>query len=783
MKNQSASSIHFQRKISEFCDLRIAPLVSQRTLDNIKPYLTSLIIYRKPPPMRMGRIDWQSVSEACGLVDELSAGLKKNLQSGLEAIARWAEKEFSKEDDRPVAKTETRKPAAPSSTLSNRRTAPSSRQGEAAAAASRAKPGLPPKPVEEFPAPLFDWTEDPGDFQQALIYHMRRHGDSYFHLHRAVAGDHPSFDPKTLQTWVKGIKVPRSLDSLEILARIERRYRLPSGYFKEKLPHQSRSASGHEVGSDIGPAERRRLAWHLPDDFNSLPFGKREEILGWVRRVIISGATDYRRFQAAATKQRYAIRFPGISYGGSLSPRADAESFPDDEGDHTTIEDPDLLAGVIDAPPRLAMEMANLIRFKTATLTALGFQRNGVWGEETASQKIEHLGLMFGSLAASPNSAVKGFGVSLGQLTFGLLVFPGIWDWYLQWREKRRGFYTKWEEDMLQVLLGMVRPDTGWIWQHPELAQNVKPIPGLITAAEIATAKADWRIACDTCFKHASQRSKEIQRVSRVHRDPFEPIMSILEAESPLFEYRKITDEIIKRMPNEDRYPRPAAETVRSFLMLRLGLHLGLRQKNLRQLLVCPRGHFPTSERRLEDMKRGEIRWSDRDNGWEVLIPSNAFKNANSSFFGSKPFRLVLPDLQDLYPYLNAYIDRHRGVLLGGADDPGTFFVKTVKTTSKDAAYNQTTFYEAWRLAIQRYGIYNPYTGRGAIKGLLPHGPHNVRDVLATHILKQTGSYEQASYAIQDTPEMIQQHYGRFLPQDKAALAARILNQVWEAAA
>lgn len=29
---------------------------------------------------------------------------------------------------------------------------------------------------------------------------------------------------------------------------------------------------------------------------------------------------------------------------------------------------------------------------------------------------------------------------------------------------------------------------------------------------------------------------------------------------------------------------------------------------------------------------------------------------------------------------------------------------------------------------------------------------------------------------------MAAQHYGRFLPQDKAALAARILNQVWEAA-
>src|SRR3546814_106088 len=145
---------------------------------------------------------------------------------------------------------------------------------------------------------------------------------------------------------------------------------------------------------------------------------------------------------------------------------------------------------------------------------------------------------------------------------------------------------------------------------------------------------------------------------------------------------------------------------------------------------------------------------SDRDGGWEVLIPSVAFKNAGSSFLGAKPFRLVLPDLADLYRYLEAYIRRHRARLLGRAQDPGTFFVKTAKTTSVEAAYNQNTFYEAWRLTIQRYGIYNPFTGNGAIKGLMPHGPHNIRDVLATHILKQTGSYEQASYAIQDTPEM-----------------------------
>ncbi len=104
--------------------------------------------------------------------------------------------------------------------------------------------------------------------------------------------------------------------------------------------------------------------------------------------------------------------------------------------------------------------------------------------------------------------------------------------------------------------------------------------------------------------------------------------------------------------------------------MLRLSLHLGLRQKNPRRFL---------------DFR------SERDGGQKVLIPSNGFKNANASFFG-KPFRLGLPNLQDLYPDLSAYIERHLALLLAGAEDPGTLFVKTVKTTSNDASCYQTTF-------------------------------------------------------------------------------------------
>lgn len=637
--------------------------------------------------------------------------------------------------------------------------------------------GRKPKPVVEFPeAIICEWT-DVACFHEAFVLHLERHADSIGHLHKALSHFGAKIERSTFVQWAAGKKVPTSVKSMAILAMIERRYRLPTGYFRSKLVNKSRAASGHTRLSSVSRSERRRLAWHLPDDFDGRPARERHEILEWVRSVIISGTTDYRRYQAEAAKHRFAIRFPSLTHRRRLR-----NYDPEEGGQSSSGGELELAVARADAPPLLEAEMTDLVRFKTATLTDIGFHRKGVWNEATAFQKIEHLGLLFGALAASPRSVVKGYGVATEKLAMGLLVFPAVLDWYVQWRERRRGFYTVWEANMFQLALALCRVETGWLRQTPDLALRLQPIAGLVTSADIDEVQADWDVACDRLYKHGLSRVKEIERVARVHRDPFEPIMPVLEADSPVGEYRKITEEILRLMPNALRYPRAAAEASRSFLMLRLGLHLGVRQKNLRELLICPKGRLPTAERHLEMRKRGELRWNARDHGWEVLIPASAFKNANSSFFGNKPFRLMLPNLGDLYEHIETYIDRHRRVLLGRATDPGTFFVKTVKTKSRDASYNQTSFYEAWRLVIQRYGIRNPYTGRGAIEGLLPHGPHNVRDVLATHILKQTGSYEQASYAIQDTPDTVAEHYGRFLPQDKAALAAQILNRVWNAA-
>ena len=617
--------------------------------------------------------------------------------------------------------------------------------------------GRPPLPVIHHPEPLWADDEDPNDFAEALAGQMRRHGDTAHRVHRAIKAQGGLTDRKTISEWRRGLKTPHTPASLKVIDLIEARYRLDPGRLRGKLrPH--RATSGH-APADVGPVEARRLAWHLPDDFRDRPAAERAEILDWVRTRILSCGTEYSRYHAQAARHRFGFRF-------------DKGVVPTREGRE---------AGTVDlvAPALLQQEMGALIRFKSATLTEIGFQRSGVWGSETAAQRGEHLALLLGALAADPDGPVKGAGAPAEDLSLALLVCPPVWDWYIQWRERRRGFFTDWESEMLLLGAALTRSDFGWLRQNPHLAERLRPIPGVLTAAEVEQVKADWPAACDRMNKHGLSRAREVQRVSRVHRDPFEPILPVLEAASPVGEYLKIAEEVLRRMPDARRHPRAAAESVRGFLMLRLGLHLGLRQKNLRQLLVCPQDRTLTGERELERLKRGELRWSERDAGWEVFIPCAAFKNAGSVYFSNKPFRLVLPDLGGLYGWIEVYLASHRALLLGAAADPRTFFVKTVKARSRDAAYNSTSFYQAWRLIIERYGIRNPWTGRGAIDGLLSHGPHSVRDVLATHVLKLTGSYEKASYAIQDTPKTVAEHYGRFLPQDKAALAAKILNEVW----
>lgn len=101
--------------------------------------------------------------------------------------------------------------------------------------------GRKPDPIVEFPEALWEVWEDPKGLADALDLHMRRHADTTYRLHKTLVSQGFALELSSLKTWRSGTKAPRSLESLSILKAIERRYRLPPGYFQAKQPHPARA--------------------------------------------------------------------------------------------------------------------------------------------------------------------------------------------------------------------------------------------------------------------------------------------------------------------------------------------------------------------------------------------------------------------------------------------------------------------------------------------------------------------------------------------------------------
>ncbi len=59
-------------------------------------------------------------------------------------------------------------------------------------------------------------------------------------------------------------------------------------------------------------------------------------------------------------------------------------------------------------------------------------------------------------------------------------------------------------------------------------------------------------------------------------------------------------------------------------------------------------------------------------------------------------------------------------------------------------------------------------------RGLLPFGPHSIRHVVATDIVKQTGSFEAAANVLLDSIEVVTKHYARFAPRDRYSHGWRV---------
>lgn len=300
--------------------------------------MTHLIATGQHAPKRGAGTDWGSVSQLSGVDVNRLRACRQILQNSFDAIAR------ATPDAVPIPSP----PRSSRTSASEQSGRPIARHPDpqvSALSPPRKQRGRPASPIIETPQPLTDDEERSG-FADTLAFQMQRHGDSAWSLHRAlVAGGAADLNYSTVRFWRSGRREPRLNESMAAIELIERRYRLGDGRLKATLSNRARASTGQALVS-VPLSEQRRLAWHLPSDFRLRSPAEQQEILEWVQRVVVSGATDYRRYQAEASRHRFALRFPHDICGFS-PPRFRKPT-------------------ALDASPSLIDEMRSLLAFKTS---------------------------------------------------------------------------------------------------------------------------------------------------------------------------------------------------------------------------------------------------------------------------------------------------------------------------------------------------------------------------------------------------------------------------------
>lgn len=241
----------FRRKILSFCDIRLAPLVAEDELKRLKRYMLGLIDDRTPPPSKGKEVDWEEIALSCRL-EKPATKLRRIGQHGFDAIVRWLGSHEQTTGN--VSQLSRGKQKSCSEVAPNRPRQKAAGSKTKVSAKGRARPGPKPQPIDEFPEPLFETYQEPVSFQAALKLHLDRFGETYHQLHRAVVRVDDGLAVRTLLSWLKGTKVPRSVESMEILNRIERRYRLPAGDLDLRVLPRPRSR-------DQNPGIRHRRGW------------------------------------------------------------------------------------------------------------------------------------------------------------------------------------------------------------------------------------------------------------------------------------------------------------------------------------------------------------------------------------------------------------------------------------------------------------------------------------------------------------------------------------------
>ena len=575
---------------------------------------------------------------------------------------------------------------------------------------------------------LYNAKALPQDFAAALNELVVQTGRSRRDVARAAGIDNPD----TVGDWMRGDRLPTDLDLVE---RVEKELQVPPGTLTAKL--------------DVSNKSRRSVvpkAWWPELWLKSYASYRqsRDKVLALIPLHVLTGPHD-------------ALR---PMFDEALERVLEGEGEPAYRQMIRKYRPTSYRLAFEKWPGPLQKEFVSLKDYKTAQSGFGNTKRRGRWNEQTAQAAQGQLEGFFGFLclpADSTDPLHRGVGLVPEDLTMAWLAVQRTVERFLDFRSLRSGAHSGATETFINVFGSMLQPESGWLWLHPELLERL-PEPH----RRSARAAGGWESSCAEVHRElrgalaSLKRNREIKKA----RDPMVPIAPILNLPEPLSAVNHALNlyraDLEARSRVNKLFSKNQAIGWRDHLLISLLARFPLRAKHWGLLTYKEDG-------------TGILRRHPED-GWQLVIPYKDFKNVrNEAVFPPNAVDHAMTlkfdqflALQQLIPVLEFYLEHARPIL--AANGPLLFPKKEGKPLSADDLFHRI---QDW---THEYLSQHSSRGRG-IKGVHAFGPHAFRDIVATHVIKTTGSLALAANILLDSEETVKRHYARFLPEDRLKLA------------
>jgi hypothetical protein len=401
--------------------------------------------------------------------------------------------------------------------------------------------------------------------------------------------------------------------------------------------------------------------------------------------------------------------------------------------------------------PALQSEWGDLFLFYTdaAWLRTRGLKRNSKWrvrehdgccptAEHARTQISEFMGYLC-LPTNSENPHLRGKGCPREQLTLALLSDSDLIYNFLQFKRERTylrhyntGTYT-----FLSFCSSLLRPETGFLWQSPELGARL-PVP---------VPAADWHEWCERHRSVILSTRKDLLQEDEFKktRDPFEPIRAIiLNNQHPLDVLFGLADAYEADAPPRHASPCRRAAHYQNLFLIKFATLIPLRVFNFSVMTWRPDG-------------TGNL-YQKPDGSWWVRFDSSYLKNHKGAA-KDRPFDVPLHPT--LWHYVEEFLFTHRPHLLRAAACEYVFRHGVMREANQARGAGRPVGRS--NLSLQVFRITQRY---------IPHCPgfgiHAFRHLVATEYIKNNpAGYAVAAAVLNDKEETVRKSYAWVLPADK----------------